>query len=68
MLMALSMVKLLLLAQDDQNEVQHHSFGHVMSLAPVLAAHDANGILNGTTAFIRSSLSKCGAHLLFFIM
>ena len=33
-----------LLAQDDQNEVQHNFFGHATPLALVVASHDVNGI------------------------
>ena len=34
--------------------VQHDFFGHVMQLEPVLVSHDANGIVNGTAAFLMS--------------
>ena len=30
------------------HEVQHNLFGHVTSLAPVSASHNADGIINGT--------------------
>ena len=40
------------LGQDDQKEVQHDSFGHVMPVAPALASCAANGIINGTIAFV----------------
>ena len=43
MLVAMSMAKLHLLAEDYQNEVQHDFFDHVMPLALVLALHTANG-------------------------
>ena len=38
MLIALSMAQLHLLAQYDQNEVQHDFFGHVMSFMPTVAS------------------------------
>ena len=60
-LMALSIAQLHLLAQDDQNKVQHDYFGDDMSSAPVLTSYHANGIVNGTTVFIRSRQSKWGA-------
>ena len=46
------------LGQDDQIEVQHDFFGHVTPLAPVSVSHDADGIVNDTTAFFRSRQSK----------
>ena len=49
MSMASSMKTLHLFSQDNQNEVQH-VFGHVMHL--VLASCDADGIVNGTAAFV----------------
>ena len=42
------------LGQDDQNVVQHVFFGHVMPLALALPQHDANGIVNDTTVFLRA--------------
>ena len=39
-----------LLCQDDQYEMQHDISGHV--LPPELASCDANGIINGTIAFV----------------
>ena len=52
MSMAPSMVPLHFLGQDDQNEVQHDIIGHLMPL--VLASHDADGIINGTIALLKS--------------
>ena len=42
------------LCQDDQNKVQHDLFGQVMPLALALALCDTDGIISGTTAFLRS--------------
>ena len=50
--MASSMVPLDLFSQDNQNEVKHDVFGHVMHLVLALATHDANGIVSGTTTFV----------------
>ena len=47
-----SMVPFHLFAQDDQKEMQHDSFVHVMTLA--LSSYDASGITNGTKAFVLS--------------
>ena len=33
-----------MLAQGDQNEVQHDVWGHMMPLPPVLEPHDANAL------------------------
>ena len=59
MLTTLSLVPLHSLGQHDWNKVQHDLFGHVTSLVPVLAlcnvassSHDADDIINGTTAFL----------------
>ena len=46
--MVLSMVPLYSLGQNDQNEVQHDFFGHVMSLMMAFMSCDANGVINGT--------------------
>ena len=48
------LAQLHLLARDDQTEVQHDFYGHVMPLEQVLASHDANGIVNGTIVILRS--------------
>ena len=48
---ASSMAPLHSLGQDDQNEVQHDFLCHVMPWVPVSASHDADGSINGTTAF-----------------
>ena len=48
------MVKLYKLTQDDQNEVQHDFFGHIMPLT----SHNGNGIVNGTITFVRPGCSK----------
>ena len=39
------------------NEVQNDLFGHVTSLVQALASHDANGVTNDITAFLRSKLN-----------
>ena len=52
--MALSMVPFHFLGQDEQNEVQHNIFGHVMPLLLASASHDADGIINSTIVFFRS--------------
>ena len=41
------------LGQDDQNVVQHDSFGQVTSFALASATHDAHGIVKGTTEFLK---------------
>ena len=46
--MASSIVSLHLLAQEDQNEMQHNFFFSYVTLLAL------NGIVNSTTAFIRS--------------
>ena len=38
-----------LLDQDDQNEMQHDFFGHVMPLIEASALCDAKGIINDTS-------------------
>ena len=55
-----SMAPLHYLAQDTWNEVQHDIFSHVKPLVSALASHDADGIINGTTAFLRIRQLKCG--------
>ena len=50
------------LGQDNQNEVQHDIFGHVMPLALVLASCDANGIVNSTSAFLRARQLKLDSY------
>ena len=57
-LIALSLAQMDLLVQDDQNEVQHDFFGHLVPLALVLVSHNVKGIINGTIAFLRSRWSK----------
>ena len=52
--MALPVVPLNSLDQDDQNMVQNNYFAHVPPLALVLVSHDANSIINDTTVFVRS--------------
>ena len=39
-----------LLEQDDQKDMQHDIFGHVMLMAS--ASCNANGLIYGTTAFL----------------
>ena len=46
------------LCPDDQNEMQHGFFGHVMTLVSALISHDSTDAINGTTAFFRSRQSK----------
>ena len=43
-----SMAQFHTLDQDDQNEVQHDLFFHVMPLALALSSVDADGVINGT--------------------
>ena len=40
--------------QDYQKKMQHDPFGHVMPLATASASCDVNGIINSTTAFVKS--------------
>ena len=40
--------------QDNQNEVQHVDFGHETPVALVLVSCDAEGIVKGTIAFVKS--------------
>ena len=49
------------LSHDDQNEVQYEVFGHMTPLALASASHDTDGIVNGNTAFLRSTQLKWGA-------
>ena len=49
-----SMAPLLFLGQDNWNKVQCDFLGDMMPLVPVLASHDADGIINETTMFPRS--------------
>ena len=51
MLMALSMAQLHFLVQDNQNEVHHNIFGHMMPLVLALPSHDSDNITNGTITF-----------------
>ena len=57
MQMASLMVPLHSLGQDDQNEVKMTS-GDVMPLALALSSHDVEGIINGTSALVRSKQLK----------
>ena len=50
--MASSMAPLYSLGEDDQNEIQHDFFGHLMPLALALTSCDADSIINGTIAFL----------------
>ena len=52
MLIASSMAPPHSLGQGNQIEMQDDIFAHVIPLAPPL--HDANGIISGTIAFLRS--------------
>ena len=61
--MALSMVPLHYIGQNDQSQVLHDIFGQVMPLA----SNHANGIMNDTIAFLRSRQSNCSATWLFFM-
>ena len=46
--MALTVAPLHSLDQDDQNELEHYSFGHVAPLALASLSYDADGIIKGT--------------------
>ena len=48
------MAPLNFLGQDNQNEMQHDFFGHMMLLALALMSHGADGVINGSVAFLRS--------------
>ena len=52
--MALLKVPMHPLSQDNQNEVQHDIFGHVVSLATASILHDIDSIVITTIAFVRS--------------
>ena len=60
MWMVLSIAPLHSLGQDDWNEVEPDTLSHVMSLALASVSHNANGVINGTIAFLRSKQSKWG--------
>ena len=53
------------LGQDDQNEVQHNIFGHVIPFGPALASCHPYSIVHGTIPFLRSRKLKWDATLLF---
>ena len=53
------------LDQDIQNEVQHGIFGQVTPLAPALASHDADGIVNGTITFLNVQMIKTRCNMTF---
>ena len=63
--MASSITAIHSLGQDRQNEVQHDLVGHVQPLLLTLASHDANAIVNDTTAFLKSGWSQWCAYDLF---
>ena len=50
----LSMAPLHLLGKDDQKDIQNDILGDVILLASKSASGDENGIIKGTTAFIKS--------------
>ena len=61
---ASSMAPLQLLVEDDQNGRQYDFFGHLTLLALTSISSDVNGIVNSTTAFIRSRwLKQCVIYL-----
>ena len=49
------------LLQDNHIEVQHDFLDNVTSLAPALASHDADSIVNGIIIFLMSRKFKPGA-------
>ena len=49
-----SMTPLHSLGHDNQNEVQHDLFGHVMPLALALVSSDAHGVITDISATLRS--------------
>ena len=51
--MASSVTPLHSLGQDDQNKVKHHVFGQVTTLVLKLVSNDVNGVIKGTTVFLR---------------
>ena len=55
--MALSVVPLHSLSQDDQNGVQHDIFGNVTPLVTTLESHDTDGVINGPIAFLALMLA-----------
>ena len=61
MSVVLSMSTLYILAQDNQNEVQHDLFGHVR----LLALHDNDSMVNETITFLRSRKSNELLHDIF---
>ena len=52
------MAPLHFLGQDGQNEVQPDISGHVTPFTLALVSQDVDGIINGTTSFLSSGLSK----------
>ena len=56
------------LGQDNQNEVHHDLLGHVMSLTLALASSDADRVISGIIAFLRSRWSNWGAIWIFLVM
>ena len=54
MLKALSAAPLHSSGQNNQNEVQHDLFGHVVSLALALASTDADSVINDMITFLSS--------------
>ena len=65
--LASSIAPLHFFSQDNQNEVQHNSFGHVMLLINVSRSDHTNTAINGTIPLVRSRWSKEDEHD-FFIM
>ena len=49
------------LGKDNQNEVQHDPFGHVMPLVLASGSYDADNIISNTIAFLWSRWSKWDA-------
>ena len=56
--MELAIALLHSLCQADQNEVLHEFLGHVTPLAPAMASHDVDSIVNGTITFLMSQQNK----------
>ena len=54
--------------QDNQNEVQQDLLGNVIPSAMALASHDADGIINGSIAFLRSRWLKWDAAWPFLVI
>ena len=46
---------IIILAYDDRSEVHHDFLGHMMLLPLPSAPYDANSIINGATALLRST-------------